>query len=189
MPDYALSEIFRTFPFFWGKDAYLCDMQPQVITLRTSAEGDIAAVDQLLSQSYSRLLRADYPPSVQVTAIPIIARANPSLITSGRYYLAVDQDDQVLGAGGWSRSIKGGQVADIRHVVTDYRHQRRGIARRIMMAIISEARQAGVTRLDCLSTRTARRFYGAMGFETLGAITVALRPGIEFPAIRMQRSL
>lgn len=166
-----------------------CDMQTQVVTLRTSTASDVSAIDRLLSQSYARLLKADYPPSVQVTAIPIISRANPSLISSGTYYVAVTPEDEIIGAGGWTRSIKKAEMADVRHIVTDYRHVRRGIARRIMMGVISEARRAGVTRLDCLATRTAQPFYDAMGFDTLGQITVGLRPGIDFPTIRMQRTL
>ena len=164
-------------------------MQTQVVTLRASTARDVSAVDRLLSQSYTRLLKADYPPSVQVTAIPIISRANPSLLASGTYYVAVTPEDEIIGAGGWTRSIKRAEMADVRHVVTDHRHLRRGIARRIMMGIISEARRAGVTRLDCLATRTAQPFYEAMGFETLGTIVVGLRPGIDFPTVRMQRPL
>ncbi|MEL6644758.1 MAG: GNAT family N-acetyltransferase [Pseudomonadota bacterium] len=164
-------------------------MESQVVTLRTSTAADVSAIDRLLSDSYSRLLKADYPPSVQVTAVPIISRANPSLISSGTYYLAVTPVDEIIGGGGWTRSVKSVEMADVRHIVTDYRHLRRGIARRIMMGIISEARRAGIKRLDCLATRTARPFYDAMGFETLGEITVGLRPGIDFPTIRMQRSL
>lgn len=164
-------------------------MEAQVVTLRTSTAADVSAIDRLLSDSYTRLLKSDYPPSVQVTAVPIISRANPSLVSSGTYFVAVTPEDEIIGGGGWSRSIKSADIADVRHIVTDHRHLRRGIARRIMMGIISEARRAGIARLDCLATRTARPFYEAMGFDNFGEITVGLRPGIDFPTIRMQRSL
>ena len=45
------------------------------LTLRLSIRADLAAVDALLAHSYPRLLAADYPPSVLVTALPIISRA------------------------------------------------------------------------------------------------------------------
>ena len=164
-------------------------MRTEVISLRTAIDADITAIDRLLAQSYARLLKDSYPPSVQVTAIPIISRANPALITGGSYYVAVTQEDEIVGAGGWTRSIKGGGVADVRHLVTHHAHTRRGIARRIMMGVFSEARQAGVRQLDCLSTRMAVPFYESMGFMVEGAVTVGLRPGIDFPAIRMVRDL
>ncbi len=164
-------------------------MQTQVITLRTSIGSDIPAVDRLLQQSYTKLLRGSYPPSVQVTAIPLIAKANPTLLTSGTYYVAVDREEQIVGAGGWTRSVKGPEIADVRHMVTDHRYLRKGIARRIVMGIIAEARLAGVRRLDCLSTRMAVPFYEAMGFASQVNVTIGLRPGIEFPAVRMVRDL
>lgn len=164
-------------------------MRTQVVTLRTATEADIAEVDRLLSQSYAKLLKASYPPSVLVTAVPLIARANPALLMGGTYYVAVDRDGHVLGAGGWTRSVKGHGTADMRHVVTHHRHLRRGIARRVVLGVFSEARLAGIRRLDCLSTRNAVPFYESMGFCVDRPVNVSLRPGIDFPAVRMTREL
>lgn len=160
------------------------------LTLRPATKADLAAVDRLLTDSYPRLLAADYAPSVLVTALPIINRAQPGLVTSGRYFLAL-QGDRLLAAGGWSLSAPGNGAATagighVRHVVTDWRHQRQGIGRALMTAVLADARAAGATGMDCLSTLTAERFYASMGFRSLGPVTVALRPGIDFPAIRME---
>ena len=73
------------------------------ITLRLATPADLAAVDALLARAYPRLLAADYPPSVLVIAVPLIARARPELLASGRYWLACDSAGTVLAAGGWSR--------------------------------------------------------------------------------------
>jgi hypothetical protein len=54
---------------------------------------------------------------------------------------------------------------------------------------MAQAAEAGVRRLDCLSTRTAAPFYAALGFVALGPVEVALRPGIAFPAVRMERAM
>ena len=67
--------------------------------IRPTTAADLAAVDALLARSYPKLLKADYPPSVLVTALPVIARAQPKLITCGTYYV-VEEDGQILGAGG-----------------------------------------------------------------------------------------
>ncbi len=164
-------------------------MRTQVITLRTTTNADVSAVDRLLQSSYTRLLKSCYSPSVQVTAVPIISRANPALMSSGTYYVAVDREGTIVGAGGWTRSVKGRDVADVRHVATDYRHLRQGIARRIMMGVIAEARLAGIRRLDCLSTPVAVPFYQAMGFTPQCNVTIGLRPGIDLPVVRMVRDL
>ena len=165
-------------------------------TLRVARLADLAAVETLLSRSYPRLLAADYAPSVMVLAMPIIARARPELLTSGRYYLAFSGDGQLVGAGGWSTSAPGPSdqperqavtvaTGHIRHLATDPEAVRQGVARAIMRAVFDAARQAGVARMECLSTRTAVPFYAAMGFSSAGSVDVPLRPGIVFPAVQM----
>ncbi|MCU0801664.1 MAG: GNAT family N-acetyltransferase [Rhodobacteraceae bacterium] len=154
-----------------------------------ATKADLAAVDLLLAESYPRLLAADYAPSVLVTALPLISRAQPGLVTSGRYFLAWE-GDQLLAAGGWSMGAPGGGAATagvghIRHVVTDWRYQRRGIGRALMQAVLADAMGAGVARMECLSTLTAERFYASLGFVARGRVMVALRPGIDFPAMAM----
>jgi hypothetical protein len=58
-----------------------------------------------------------------------------------------------------------------------------------MMAVFAQARDAGMRRLECLSTLTAVPFYAAMSFATRGPVTVPLAPGIDFPAVAMVRDL
>ena len=159
------------------------------LILRPATLDDLAAVDRLLADSYPRLLAADYAPSVLVTALPIISRAQPGLVTSGRYLVALE-GDELLAAGGWSMGAPGkGAVTvgtgHVRHVVTDWRQQRRGIGRALMGAVLADAQGAGVARMECLSTLTAERFYASLGFVAQGPVMVPLRPGIDFPAIAM----
>jgi len=156
--------------------------------IRPSTKADLAAVDALLARSYPKLLKADYPPSVLVTALPIICRAQPALLACGTYYVA-ERDDAILGAGGWTRDRKDNALGHIRHVVSDDRALRRGIGRALMQRSFDGARAAGVTRMECWATRTAERFYQAVGFETLGPFDVILQDGIVFPSIRMTRAL
>ncbi len=161
------------------------------LNVRPATMDDLAAVDWLLADSYPRLLAADYAPSVLVTALPIISRAQPGLVTSGRYFVAL-RGDVLLAAGGWSMGAPGGGAATtgvghIRHVVTDWRHQRQGIGRALMQAVLADAQGAGVAAMECLSTLTAERFYANAGFVARGRVMVPLRPGIDFPAIAMER--
>ena len=164
------------------------------LTVRPAGPADIAAVDLLLARSYPVLLKPDYPPSVLVTALPLISRAQPALIASGTYFVA-EAEGIILGAGGWTAARAGGgsdgtgRRGHVRHVVTDHRRIREGIGRTLMTRVLEDAAGAGVTAMTCLSTRTAVPFYQALGFQPLGPRDVQLRPGIVFPSIEMQRTL
>ncbi|GFE65619.1 GNAT family N-acetyltransferase [Litoreibacter roseus] len=157
--------------------------------IRPTTKADIAAVDALLAHSYPALLKADYLASVLVTALPIISRARPELVTCGTYYGAFE-NGILRGAGGWTLGAPSGgrrrnRVGHIRHVVTDPDHIRRGIGTRLMVHTLQVARTYGVTRMMCQATRTAVPFYRSVGFEVLRDILVPLRPGIDFPAVEM----
>jgi N-acetylglutamate synthase-like GNAT family acetyltransferase len=164
-----------------------------MFTLRTATKQDIAAVDALLARTYPRLLKADYPPSTLVMALPLISRAQPDLVTSGSYYV-VEEVGALLGAGGWTVAAPGrGKVTrgvgHIRHVVTDDRATRRGVGRALMAHICDVARGHGLRRLECLSTLTAEPFYQALGFKSGAHVEVPLAPAIAFPAVEMILSL
>ena len=165
-------------------------------TLRLARAEDQAAVDDLLQRSYPALLRADYSADVMQTIVPLIARARPELLASGRYFLMLD-GDRAVGAGGYSLAApgpRGGAVgenepglAHIRHVATDPALVRQGIGRRLMAAVFSAAEADGAIRFECLSTLAAVPFYAAMGFVAIGPVELTLAPGMGFPAIQMRR--
>ncbi len=163
---------------------------PKEITIRPTGVRDMTKIDALLSESYRSLLKADYPPSVLVTVLPIITRSNPSLLRSGSYYMAEDCDGLALAAGGWTQAAPQGRagpshVGHIRHVATHPKALRKGLARALIDISLKAARKSGVSLMMCQSTRTAVPFYSALGFEARGEITIALRPGIHFPAVEM----
>ena len=157
-------------------------------TVRASQRSDLAAVDALLAQSYPKLLKNDYPPSVLVTALPIISRARPELVGLPTYFVAEDPAG-IIGAGGWTPDRKTKTLGHIRHLVTAPEQVRRGIARSIIARSLKTARQAGFTQMECWSTLTAVPFYEAMGFEALGPFTITLERGIKFPSVRLMRPL
>lgn len=164
------------------------------LRIRSARKGDLARVEDLLSRSYPALLKGAYPPSVLVTAVPLISRANPALLVTGTYFL-VEDGGQVVGVGGWTAAEPGTgrrgapSTGHIRHVATDPERVREGIGRALMAHVYDDARGAGIARLDCLSTLMAAPFYAACGFDEVRPVSVSLRPGIDFPAILMQRSL
>ena len=166
------------------------------LTLRLARPDDLTAVDALLARSYPRLLKADYPPSIMVGLVPMIARARPELLASGRYFVVEDAGGRVVGAGGYSLAAPGVRGAadgavqralgHIRHVATDPDVTRQGIGRRLMAAVFDAAQAEGVRVFDCLSTRTAVPFYISVGFKVVGPVDVPITQGMAFPAIRMR---
>ena len=165
----------------------------ETMTVRAARPSDLAAVDALLRRSYAVQVRGDYPPSVIVTALPLLARANASLLASGTYHVAEDEEGAILGAGGWTtigpQGARRAGVGHVRHLVTDHRRARRGIGTGVMSRVLDQAGDAGMRALDCLSTRMAVPFYARLGFQAVGPVDVSLRPGIVFPAVRMIRRL
>lgn len=163
------------------------------IILRIARPEDLDAVDRLLARSYPALLKSDYKPSVMVTALPLIARAQPALLASGSYLLA-ERSGVVVGAGGWTLSAPGGRpgtrgTGHIRHVATDPDHVRQGIGRALVTQLLWTAKASGLAQMQCQSTLTAVPFYQSLGFVTQAEILVPLRPGIDFPAVLMLAQL
>lgn len=166
---------------------------PAPLSLRTARPMDLSAVDALLARSYPASLKGDYPPSLLATALPLISIARPSLLASGSYYV-IDREGVPVAAGGWTRGDPWGGagvagIGHVRHVATDHRFQRQGIGRRLMGHVMALARGAGITRLECYATLTARPFYAAMGFAEITDILMTLRPGLDFPAVHMRAIL
>lgn len=167
----------------------------EILSIRTTDRADLAEIDALFGRSYPALLKEYYPPSILVTAIPRISKANPRLVTSGTYFAVTDEMGAIVGAGGWTASAPpgrpwgGGVTGHIRHVVTDHRRTRAGIGRALMAHVTGDARRTGMRRLECLSTLMAVPFYTACGFREIGPRTVTLAPGIEFPVTLMRRGL
>ncbi len=163
-----------------------------MLIVRPGIRDDIGAVDALLRRSYGALLRADYPPSTLVLALPTMARAQPALLASGRYFVA-EEDGKILGVGGWSAEPpRGGApvpgLGHVRHVATDARVARRGVGRAVMGHVVSNAAAAGVRRMLCLSTLSAMPFYAALGFGTLRPLTLQIN-GAPFPVMEMAYEL
>ena len=86
-------------------------------------------------------------------------------------------------------NIRPATRANVRHLVTDADHVRRGVARAILDHSIKAAKAAGAIWMHCLATRTAVPFYQAANFDVMGDMHVALAPGVDFPAIAMRRDL
>jgi len=67
-------------------------------------------------------------------------------------------------------------------------HQRRGIGRQLLTAVVAEARRVGLARLFTEASITAQPFFEAQGFTTLAPQVVTCR-GEEFVNYQMEMVL
>jgi|SRR5690554_775043 len=169
-------------------------------SLRPAQLEDRVGVDTLLACSYPPLLAASYDPELLAAALPAMIRASPTLLECETWFVALSERGEIVGCGGWTRARPGtGErepgLGHVRHFGTHVDHVRRGIARAIAMKMLTTARAAGVTHLECYSTLAAERFYASLGFRAREAITIPIprldRPGefVEFPSVLMRCDL
>lgn len=162
------------------------------IELRLATPGDVDVLTALLAASYARLAEA-YDPVLFAKALPLMAAANPKLLASGTYHVAL-VDGQPAGCGGWTLDPPGGGsridgVAHIRHFATHPAHLRKGVGRHLLDRCFDEAHQAGAVAMRAWSTLPGEAFYSAAGFVRLRPIDVPMGPGITLPSIEMERPL
>ncbi|MEM9625254.1 MAG: GNAT family N-acetyltransferase [Pseudomonadota bacterium] len=162
-----------------------------MVTLRISGPDDQAEVTRLLELSYGQLMPAAYGRDWTDEHLPIIAKANPDLLSSGTYYLAVAPESQVVGAGGWTRERPGtGEIeaglGHIRHVATDPGWIGKGIGRALMERCAADAERVGIHRFECYASLNAVNFYKHVGFQEIRAVDVRLGGDRIMPSCLME---
>lgn len=167
---------------------------PFKYSVRATTLNDAQSVTALLSDSYPALMKNSYKEPALSAALSIICKANPSLLSSGTYYLAETQDNLVVGCGGWARERPGEgsivpQLGHIRHFATHSAWIGRGISRSIYLICEQQAREAGIAQFECYSTRNAEGFYAALGFKSIKPIDVNLGNDISLSGVLMRRSI
>jgi N-acetylglutamate synthase-like GNAT family acetyltransferase len=148
----------------------------------------------LLAASYSSLLADHYDSDTLIRALPILTKANPTLLASGTYYVAESEPDNLVGCGGWAtRAPSSDAVVDgeahIRHFAIHPAWVHRGIAASLLARCVSDARRLGIRKLHCISSLNAQAFYRASGFDTVEPMDLPLEPGLTIRCVMMRRAL
>ncbi|PSL22355.1 GNAT family N-acetyltransferase [Shimia abyssi] len=163
-------------------------------SIRPAVSQDELPLTQLFRRSYPALLRADYEAHLLDRVLPMFTVAQAALLNCGTYFVAECKDTgRLVGAGGWTdvspaRGVFQQGQGHVRHVATDPDWLRLGIARALMGRSFETARDYGINSFNCMSTRTARSFYEAIGFCERGEIELEITPGLYFPVIQMVNS-
>lgn len=148
----------------------------------------------LLQASYGRLMAGCYQRAVLERALPIIARANPRLLSANTFFVAESGDGGIVGCGGWTPESPGSgtiapAVGHIRHFATHPDWTGRGIGRALYARTAADARARGMARFECCASLNAVAFYAALGFRHVRRIEAQLADGVAFPAALMAQSL
>lgn len=162
--------------------------------LRTASPADRAPVGDLLDLSYRVLMAGAYPADLLAQSLPLITKANPVLLASGRYGLIEDDAGRLLACGGWSLERPGSGVvveglAHIRHFAVHPDAVRRGLGRQLYQWCEDAARAQGMTHLECHASLNAEGFYRRLGFRRSRELGLLLRAGVTLPAIEMVKNL
>ena len=139
-------------------------------------------------------MKISYSAQTLTNILPIITKANLSLLSSGTFYLAQNPDQSIIGCGGWTkekpgtREIKIG-VGHIRHFATHPQWLNQSVGRKIYEACEQQARANQISCLECFSSLNAEGFYQALGFKTIKHIIFPLIDNQEMTTVLMRKIL
>lgn len=147
-------------------------------------------VETILVASYTQLMADAYEPAQFAQMLPVITKANPTLLTSDRYFVAL-ADGAPAGCGGWSFERPGTGVIEpglghVRHLGVHPEHTGKGVGRALWEACVADAASADVTRFECYASLNAERFYAALGFEAAEPIDVPMGSAGVMPSLLMR---
>ena len=154
-----------------------------MVTLRPYRRDDAPALLALFRDTIRRVNSRDYSPA------QIAAWASDDIDTvswfgrfTGRCVPVAEEAGHPVG---FAELEPDGHIDRV-YISAD--HQRRGIGRQLLAAVMVEARRVGLVRLFTEASITARPFFESQGFVVLNPQVVTCR-GVEFVNYRMERVL
>ncbi|MEP3276130.1 MAG: GNAT family N-acetyltransferase [Stappiaceae bacterium] len=153
-------------------------------------------INDILTASYTTLLKNDYSNDALALALPRMTKANPVLLKSGRFYVVRTMANEAAVCGGWSyerpgtSSQIGGEIepgiAHIRHFAVHPAHLKRGAGRLLLETCLRNAPDAST--FECYSTFSAEAFYASLGLEKVKPLTVDMGQGVSLPQYHDEKS-
>lgn len=163
------------------------------VTLRVARVSDAHDITELLRASYGTLLAGHYDSAVLAAALPSITVASAALLMSGTFYVAVTDDDRIVGTGGWAPRPPTGEetaehVGHLRQFAVAPGCTGQGIGTQIAERCLASVSEAGLTCVEALVTLDAVNFFSALGFARLESAELPLGR-VNLPVVRMERRL
>jgi N-acetylglutamate synthase-like GNAT family acetyltransferase len=182
---------------------YNCDGLKEDWHLRLAHEQDIPALENLIPLSVRSLQLAYYSSAQIEAALGAIFGVDRQLI-SDRTYFVVEEKNQIVGCGGWSRrkAMFGGDreragedallnpendPAPIRAFFVHPNWARRGIGRSILASCEEAIREWGFQSAELVATLTGEPLYAAFNYTVTERYEIPMAGGLLLPVVRMAK--
>ena len=177
------------------------------LTFRRATPEDIPAIADVISESVSVLAKGIYDERQIELSIRTVFGVDDQLIADGTYFVAQSSTGKIAGCGGWSKrkTLYGASVygdsrdpelldprvdaAKIRAFFIHPDFARQGIGSAILEICESEAKQAGFTKAEMMSTLPGVPLYSTRGYAGDESVQIPVGDGVEIECIRMQKEL
>jgi GNAT superfamily N-acetyltransferase len=173
--------------------------------IRLALPSDIPRLQELIPLSV-RSLQAAYYSSVQMeAALGTIFAVDRQLITDGTYFV-VEQEEEIIGCGGWSqrKSLFGGDDGRIEEdLMLDPQHDpariraffvhpgwtRKGLGSSILTACEKAIREAHFHKINLVATLAGEPLYASFGYIIVQRYEIPMSGGLSLPVVQMAKHL
>jgi len=171
--------------------------------LRIATTEDVAGIRGLIDASVRGLQAGDYSARQIEGALATVFTVDSRLIADGTYFVALTEDEELAGCGGWSfrKTLYGGDhqveeivpdrldpavdAAKVRAIFVHPKFARQGLGSMILDAAESAAIKEGFLRFEMGSTLTGVPLYRLSGYREMGRIAVPVGNGERIVVVRM----
>ena len=171
--------------------------------LRVAMMEDVPGIRGLIDASVRGLQAADYSTAQIDGALATVFTVDSQLIADGTYFVALAEDGDLAGCGGWSfrKTLYGGDhqiekiapeamdpsvdAAKVRAIFVHPKFARMGLGSLILAAAERAAAAAGFKRLEMGSTLTGVALYRLKGYREVSTVLVPVGGGEEIEVVRM----
>jgi len=171
--------------------------------LRVATVEDVPEIRALIDASVRGLQAADYSAAQIHASLKTVFTIDSQLIADGTYFVALSDDGELAGCGGWSKrkTLYGGdsQVerivpelldpavdgAKVRAIFVHPRFARMGLGSLILEAAENAAVEAGFRQFEMGSTLTGVALYSLKGYREIERMVVPVGDGEEIEVVRM----
>ena len=171
--------------------------------LRVATAEDVAGIRGVIDASVRELQAGDYSAAQIEAALATVFTIDSQLIADGTYFVALTDDGEMAGCGGWSkrRTLYGGDhqvekivpelldpavdAAKVRAIFVHPRFARMGLGSLILGAAEEAAAAAGFKRFEMGSTLTGLALYRLKGYVEVDRVAVPVGQGETIEVVRM----
>lgn len=167
----------------------------------------MSSIVALISKSVRELQAKDYSAVQIEAALETVFTVDSRLIADGTYFVAISEDGELAGCGGWSRrkTLYGGDhqveraepelldpavdAAKIRAIFVHPRYARKGLGATILETAEKAAAVEGFKRLEMGSTLTGVALYALKGYVEVDRLAVPVGRGETIEVLKMVKLL